>query len=151
LLQFLAQLDGNRLGRYGETVNLSPLFSCQGALEGLSAATVASALPRRLANARPLARIAVEHCWRPLLPNERLRSGILLLQAADEHSRELPPDVLRRRFHEAGLALSAYNRGVVRVSLPSEPWRRVDLQQAAAAFASVAQSTPAPRPVVCAG
>ena len=41
-------------------------------------------------------------------------------------------------FHEAGIALSTYGKGIVRISLPAQPWRPQDASHLARVFGSVA-------------
>ncbi len=140
LLRFVGELEGNAPARYGETVNIAPLFSCQGGVDDSSAHTVASDLRQRVANADTLVSLLAASDWRPLIPAEGLRSGIVLLQASGGLLRATGSGALRQRFHKAGLALTTYSRGVVRVSLPSERWRRAVLELAAGAFGRVAQT-----------
>jgi len=55
------------------------------------------------------------------LPEHRMgRTGILILQAERESQRELPASNLRHAFSECGVALTAYDGGVARLSMPAE-------------------------------
>ena len=57
--------------------------------------------------------------WRPLSPSEPLQTGILLLEAKSEDTRTAPTEKLRQRFLTAGIALTAYDGGLIRASLPA--------------------------------
>jgi hypothetical protein len=124
--------------RYGETVNLGPLFSCQGALEDAASARPDVSLPVRIANADHLATLMADRGWIPLRAANGLRSGILLLQSVDKPVRDADADQVRGRFHEAGIALSAYPRGVVRISLPAVVWGPETARHITCVFGAVA-------------
>lgn len=149
LMQFLCELNGKALNRYGETVNLAPLFSCQGALRDVTRDDPTVSLRTRLANADQLAELLSNRGWRPLRPARALRTGILLLQPAARAARAISPEVLRQRFHQAGLAVSTYPKGTVRLSLPAKAWHHDDLDHIVHAFDLVATSLE-PLSAVCA-
>jgi hypothetical protein len=46
-----------------------------------------------------------------------MRSGILLLQAKAKQARTALPDTVRERFRRQGIAVSAYEGGLIRTSL----------------------------------
>jgi len=122
LLAFLQSIETGRLRRFTETVNLSPLFSCRGALEDqFTDGPLASRLRRRLANANLVRRIARMTAWKPLTPMEEFRSASVLLQSTSATVRKLGPDRLRSLFHDRGIALTSYAAGVVRLAMPSVP------------------------------
>jgi selenocysteine lyase/cysteine desulfurase len=131
LLKFTTQLETLGLDGVTETVNLIPLFTCQGAAADALELTssVESCLNGRRENAATAARLASESGWRPLLPAQPFRTGILLLQAARAATCSLHPVELRRRFAERGLALTAYEGGVVRISAPSTAWQPTEIEQ----------------------
>jgi hypothetical protein len=122
LLAFL-QIQTGRMRRFTETVNLSPLFTCRGALEDqLTDGPIAGRLRRRLANAELVRRIARMTAWKPLIPLESFRSASVLLQSTAAAIRRLAPDRLRSLFHERDIALTSYAAGVVRLAMPSVPF-----------------------------
>jgi hypothetical protein len=122
LLAFLQSIETGRMRRFTETVNLSPLFSCRGAVEDqFTEGPVVSRLRRRLANAELVRRIARMTAWKPLTPVNELRSATVLLQSTSSLIRRLTPDHLRSLFHERGIALTSYAGGVVRLAMPSVP------------------------------
>jgi aspartate aminotransferase-like enzyme len=134
LMRFLTELQGCTLGRYGETVNLVPLFSCQGALQDAVSTPSSLALPTRVANADYLVGALASRGWRPVRPAADLRTGILLAKPEAKSSRNVCPESLRRLFHESGLAVSTYPKGLVRVSLPAKMWESTTLADVAGAF-----------------
>ena len=118
LYRFVSDWEQGRRTRFGETVNLAPLFSCQGALQDISPRQIVQQHAQRLARAERLATQLVERGWRPLLPDGPLRSGILLLQARQKSLQRLPAETLRDRFRRMGIAVTCYHRGIVRISVP---------------------------------
>src|ERR1043166_7202110 len=122
LLAFLQSIETGRMRRFTETVNLSPLFTCRGALEDqFTDGPLAGRLRRRLANADLVRRIAPMPARKPLIPLEDFRSASVLLQSTAAVIRRLAPDCLRSLFHERGIALTSYASGVVRLAMPSVP------------------------------
>ena len=84
LLRFSTQLETGALDGVTETVNLGPLFSCQGATDealGHSEGPHFS-LPMRQIHRRRISALALRSGWRPLVPCSSLQTGILLLQPA---------------------------------------------------------------------
>jgi hypothetical protein len=136
LLRFSAQLEAGSPGET-ETVSLASLFACQGAVADAVVAP-ADGLPRRLANASALGAAAAEAGWRPLLPTSALRTGILLLQAERQGRRESPPEEVRSAFFERGVALTAYEAGIIRLSMPVNAWRPGEVEYLGAMLREVA-------------
>jgi hypothetical protein len=114
LLRFSALLE---TGTHGvtETLNLIPLFTTRAAVEDAVANTTASC---RMENVLSVAAIAPAVGWRPLLPNEPLRSGILLLEAERSATRAISPDALRTTLRDCGVAATTYEGGLIRLSMP---------------------------------
>lgn len=122
LLAFLTSIETGRMRRFTETVNLSPLFSCRGALEDqFIEGPIAGRFRRRMTNAGLVQRIARMTQWIPLLPDREFQSAGVLLQAKSPAIREWTPSYLRDRFLARGIALTCYDRGVIRLSMPSIP------------------------------
>ncbi len=122
LLAFLTSIESGRMRRFTETVNLSPLFSCRGALQDqFIEGPIAGRFRRRMANAGLVQRIARMTEWIPLLPDREFQSASVLLQAKSAATREWAPSDLRERFQSRGIALTCYDRGVIRLSMPSVP------------------------------
>ncbi len=125
LLAFLESIQAGRQRRFTETVNLSPLFSCRGAAEDqLIEGPLAGRFRRRLANAEMVRRIARMTGWTPLVPDEKFRSASVLLRPTSPIIRGWSPAILRERFHARGIALTSYDHGIIRLSMPSDPLMR---------------------------
>jgi hypothetical protein len=129
LLRFSSQLESNALDGRTETVNLACLFTCHGAVQdALEEPRVpACCLPRRLESLEAAAATASASGWQPLLPPPAFRTGILLLRAGQGSRQAARGDDLRRAFSERGVALTAYDGGMVRLSMPGDGWRSGDL------------------------
>jgi hypothetical protein len=138
LLRFIRQLEQGLLDSDGETLNLSPLFSCRGALPIETSGTWGQdSLRLQLENARQLTELAAKVGWAACTPVAAFRSGILLLQSRSQQVRAMPAGALRSAFHACGVALSAYGQGLVRVSMPRTPWRSKDLAIIGTAFRTI--------------
>jgi hypothetical protein len=72
--------------------------------------------------------------WQPLLPPPTFRTGILLLQAERQQKRGQSAEELRQAFSERGVALTAYDGGVARLSMPGEGWQPGELEHLQAAL-----------------
>ena len=122
LLAFLQSIEAGKHRRFTETVNLSPLFACRGALEDHAGnGAVATLFARRQANANLVRRIAPMTGWTALVPDEEFRSACVLLRTISSPVRVRCPSSLRERFHERGIALTCYDGGIVRLAMPSVP------------------------------
>lgn len=123
LLAFTHQLETETTDSYSETVNLAPLFTAAAAVRRM----LASPRPKRaellaqMGNADRLADAAPEAGWHPARPAPPMQSGILLLEPNHQDTRAAPPDAVRERFLASGIALTVYEGGTVRASLPDRP------------------------------
>jgi selenocysteine lyase/cysteine desulfurase len=139
LLKFSGQLESDAPAGTVETVNLAALFTCQGAaaealaLPGLPRDSLAS----RLGSLSAAAELAAASGWQPLLPEPALRSGILLLEAEREATRRKPPEEVRAAFSDQGVALTTYEGGHIRLSMPDSPWRPGEAEHLRMALRSV--------------
>jgi hypothetical protein len=125
LLRFTTQLENDTLDGTTETVNLAPLFSCLGATDDAlaQAREPEETLSTRRVNRRRASVAALMAGWDPLFPCPGLQTGILLLQPQRQAARVRPPDQVRAAFYGQGVALSTYESGLIRLSLPEQPWR----------------------------
>ncbi len=141
LLQMTRELEGGTLSRYGETVNLLPLFTCQGAVDDVfrNGANRFTPLQQRTVNAHRFFDLARGAGWKPVRPDDSLQTGICLLRARDKR-RRLSPEQLRQNFHASGLAVTAYRHGLVRFSMPRTRWSDAEKQQLAAALGTCVSS-----------
>jgi hypothetical protein len=138
LLRFVEQLDGEKNCDPGETVNLAALFSSAGAADDIAGNSDRTArLAARDQNADQVARTATDAGWKACRPDKSLRSGILLLKATTEHGIGLQPDRCRASFQEHGVALTAYETGIIRLSMPAEPLTTSELDLLKSSLISV--------------
>ncbi|REJ87056.1 MAG: aminotransferase class V-fold PLP-dependent enzyme [Planctomycetota bacterium] len=135
LLRMTEEAEVGEKSRFGETVNLTPLFTCQAAVDDLLCQGRLSAdVAQQLDSADRLSNMAPEAGWKPLAPQNDLRTGICLLKPASYGVDRLSPGNLRERFHQNGIALTAYRRGLIRLSMPSTPWTEVQWKTLVTAF-----------------
>lgn len=140
LLSLLAAMKTGRADRGGETVNVGPLFSCQGALRQMSQGGGFFGTDAARDDASAALREAVVHAgWKTFLPHESLRSGIALASRRGNFS-EAASDAewLRRALYRRGIAVTAYAGETVRLSAPSEPLAAHDRDAVVSALRSVA-------------
>ncbi|MSR60435.1 MAG: aminotransferase class V-fold PLP-dependent enzyme [Planctomycetaceae bacterium] len=120
LWQFSEQLSTGNLDGHSETANLTNLFACAGA-----------ASDQQVRNASPLASAAEfseTHFswpaslgeWRPVLPASPLRTRIRLIESRVPEIRQWSADAIRLCWLKAGIVVSAYPGGRVRLSAPPE-------------------------------
>jgi hypothetical protein len=140
LLRFVELLCRGTTHPFEETVNISPLFSCQGAVSDFIACgqSEVDGPPKRIANAEHVADVAAVTGWIQRAPHPSLRSGILLLQAERKETRSRSRESLRAAFDECGVALTAYDDGLVRLSMPPEPITNEELHHLESAFQAIA-------------
>ncbi len=119
----------------GETVNLGPLFSCQGALEDVP--DCQSDMERKLAVAARIRESATGTRWRVLTPAPEFRSGAVLFESQSPGVCSLEPAELAGAFRERGLSLSAYASGRIRVSVPFVDWTQADSVRLKSALSAI--------------
>ena len=141
LLRFLQQSESDELNMMTETTNITPLFSCHGAiLDVLSERRQRDAeFWTRLTNAADLAHAIVGSGWTPILPHRDFRSGILLLQGIGSATRSKSPQALRHFCLTHGIAITAYDDGLIRLSMPSRYWRVDEFSQICTVLQSAAR------------
>ena len=141
LLRFTEELERGETSRFGETVNLTSLFTCQGAVDDvLEHRRLGADLIQQIENADRLFDQATVTGWRPLLPADELRTGICLLTPTSSAASRASPCELRESFHRKGIALSAYRRGLVRLSMPSSAWTDAQLDHLSTAMNTSGQA-----------
>jgi hypothetical protein len=119
LLTFLYELRSDAENRFGETVNLMPLFSCRAALA--EQRDVANDFAIRKANADILAD-AIRGEWQSVRPHPEMRSGILLVTAKAPLLQRIPAARMRAHFLTRGISLTAYDGGRLRLAMPATPY-----------------------------
>jgi len=140
LLKFTTQIETAKLDSETETVSLIPLFTCQGAaVDALERSSpLADVLRQRQANLLEATRLAAASGWLPVQPAEPFRTGILLLQAERDKTRQRSAEDLRDAFAEEGLALTSYDGGFIRLSMPPVRWRPPQIDLLEHALSSIA-------------
>lgn len=124
LLRLSEDLERGLPGGEGETVNLAAVFSALGAAAD---AALRSAGGTRQSNADGVESIVRSAGWTTLDVNPELRTGIMLLRPSRPAARVSTGQQLRERFADHGVAVTAYDAGLVRVSLPDAPWEEEQL------------------------
>lgn len=121
LLRFTEQLESGRLDGYSETTNISPLFSCCGAVDMVPASNTEQEHQLRLRreNADVVSDVTIDSGWRPVRPAAEFQTGILLLKPGHRPSKSA--DSVRAAFQKHGIILSAYDDGLIRLSMPERP------------------------------
>lgn len=128
LFDFLTDLETGSLGQHTETINLTPLLACCGALHDFDDPKrgVDVSLHYQLSNAEIVRALAEATGWTPLLPAADQRTGIVLLQSSHPECQSLSAEALRRRMQQSGITATAYDAGVVRLSMPRSELRPAD-------------------------
>jgi selenocysteine lyase/cysteine desulfurase len=128
LLHFTSWMNEGTRKHFTETVSLGPLFSCAAAVEEALDRTINGRNPFSdlVRTARKLEHVSLGTGWVPLVSHDQLRSGILLLHSQARRLNTARPDEVRERFQKCGVALTAYEHGVVRLSAPQERWQEED-------------------------
>ena len=130
LLSFLAELDTGRPWPFGETVGLAPLFTAQAAIaemEGVAAPS--ESFRRRCENVVAATDASFGTGWTPICIQPSVRCGMLMLRAAGQEGRMAPARAIRERFLRDGVVLSSYDRGFIRLSMPTTNLRGLQLDR----------------------
>ncbi len=124
LLCFSAELEGKPASRFGETVNVSPLFSCQGAVNDAlrDSDRLTNGNVVQTENAKVLIGLLDSRRWRPVLPHASFRSGIVLIRRKSSCPQALSGDSVRQWLHGRKISATAYDGGLVRLSMPKRRW-----------------------------
>lgn len=119
LLRFTERLERDKLDGFTETVNLAPLLACGGAVhDARRRISTLDDLTNQLRNSHAITEAINTLHWRPALPAKPFQSGILILESRRKHLRNTHAAVLRRSFQREGLAVTTYDGGAVRLSMP---------------------------------
>lgn len=118
LLTFTEQLQTGRWKRFGETVQLTPLFTAN------AACLDSVAIPKdRRDLLTPANRLLLRHetfstPWKMSEPNAEITTNIAILKQSSRKRDCIPAKELSKRWLEHGISVTALSRGMVRVSLP---------------------------------
>lgn len=139
LLRFIRQIETDDSNGYLETTNISPLFSCCGAVTDLTRSPdrIREASAVRASNAERILDAMTGTGWKWLRPDDGLRSSVVLLHSQRADVRSAAPESVRAAFRQAGLSLSNYDAGMVRLSMPDIPLSSGALGRVRHAMASV--------------
>lgn len=129
LLTFTNQLETDSTERYSETVNLLPIFTAAAAVRRMlySPRAKREELDIQKTNVNLVVDQTANTNWRPLQPVIPMQSGVLLLESRNRHGSEVASDVVRQRFSTAGVAITVYDKGLIRVSCPGLPFGSSEL------------------------
>jgi selenocysteine lyase/cysteine desulfurase len=120
LLDFLTDMEFGSLRTHTETVNLTPLMTCCGALQDFTCPNgrVEMSLRQQLTNAEAIRTLAEVNGWKPMLSVTDQRTGIVLLQCVRPSIQSLSAEALRHRMQQVRFAATAYEGGIIRLSMP---------------------------------
>ena len=136
LLRLLESSSASSMKDPRETVNMTPLLACRGALEDVRRRSCDQQnLNRRIAE-----QLLIQHGWRTLLPDSSFQTGILLAQAGSAADKTADPAAIRRRFMQAGLAVTTYAGGLVRFSIPYRKFTTVEVDCLGRGLAAVSSN-----------
>ena len=118
-----------------ETVNLSPLFAARGAIHDLRHQRLH---PLRFPDAEPIRRIIREQPnWHSVESHRSLRSMMLLVRTRRDSLRRVSSQTLRAMFGRAGISVTAYPGGHLRLSMPVTGMRRDEFDRLESALRRV--------------
>lgn len=119
LLTMTEMLRNGRWASYTETVNLAPLFTCHGALQDIcgEAHRQGSLTTDSRHSLAESLQSTLKTEWRIISPHDSMKTQIVLMQSPVSDS-SLPKETLRQRFLQHGIALTTYDGGLIRLSLP---------------------------------
>jgi len=131
LLRFTEQLESEHLDGCTETVNIASLLSCAGAVQDANkrGRALDEAFQIQLNNAHSVAEAADGLKWQPAQPTEPFQSGILILESRRYTIRNAPASVVREAFQREGLAVTSYDGGALRLSMPRNPLAAAELNR----------------------
>lgn len=131
MLGFAREICDGTPKQYGETVQVGPLFTANAAImDALEQGFPLNVVRNRAA----LNEVAESSGWRPIVPDDGLSSNILLFEQRNGQESCQSHEQLRYQFLVAGVALSTYQSGLIRVSLPHSIMHQSDLDRLELAF-----------------
>jgi selenocysteine lyase/cysteine desulfurase len=141
LLRFTRELETDSAGRFSETVNITPLFTCRAAIaDALSDQnTRHDRWKDQLSNAEEVRKIADLTSWRVRSPASSMRTGILLLDRNDRCGDTMNAGAIRKALADHKITVSTYETGTIRLSMPQRPLLADELEQLANTLARIAK------------
>ena len=114
LMTFIQELETGQLQPFGETVHIAPLFNANAAAED-----ALQPLPRKQHTVHSaISFTEVFHGWHRVGPKGDMQSDATLFENHDPRFRAAPAETIRRRFFHSGVVVTAYDKGLIRVSEP---------------------------------
>ncbi|AMV35093.1 Aminotransferase class-V [Pirellula sp. SH-Sr6A] len=133
LLRFTMELETGRFNRFGETVSIAPLFNVNAAcIDALARIDIPNTDARTTIDSYESL-----HGWTRLATASDMESKASVFKAGTASVRKLPAEVIRSRFFRSGLVVSAYDKGLVRVSEPTSALIGDELDQLVLGFNGV--------------
>jgi len=121
-------IDCDQTDRFGETVNLTPIFAAAGAIHD---SEIVSSPPLNVSSKTIT---ALCNGWEQIPISAKLQSQIVLLQREGEARDK---EKLRRQFAKKGVSLTTYDCGKCRLSIPLEGLNEHSFQTLRQALASI--------------
>jgi len=116
---------------FGETVNIVPLFTASGAVQDALAQQCWSCSAD---SRQDVIGVACDNGWKPISPEQGFTSRIMLFEPRNGPC-ESSPEAIKSAFLAGGVALSAYDNGLIRLSLPRSKLGTPDLSSLESGFA----------------
>ena len=121
LARFTAAFDGGELDGFSETANLTPLLACAGAVADRLNEPSHETF-REVDRDDWLGSVTQPPgAWHLVQPSVAMRSRIMLLESRSPLHQNLSVDSLRRLWFDVGSLVTAYDRGMARLSIPFTP------------------------------
>lgn len=121
LLSFGGELQSGQSHPFGETVAVSPMLVGNAAVVDALDASVHGKGDGIQRNRGLIVETATRHGWKHVSPAPTFASRISVFQSSRKRDREETPDCLRRRFLVNDIVVSAYDKGIIRISIPTPP------------------------------
>lgn len=137
LLEFTEQLESGRWKSFGETVQLTPLFTANAACLDFQR------IPQdRRDCITPTNRILLRHetiptRWQMMEPHWELVTDIVLLKQRASKQQALPAPHLGQRWLDQSISVTALSRGLVRLSLPDSTFTDEQLHRVKQALLAI--------------
>jgi hypothetical protein len=124
LLRFSQEVFTGQWTAFGETVNIAPLLTASGAaIDALQGSAWLSSQESR----SEVIDLAQAAGWNSVSPQDGFTSRVLLFEPKVRKRSAHLPELIRSAFLSAGVALSAYESGLIRISLPWSQLASADL------------------------
>lgn len=137
LAGFLENLETGRFAQHSETVNLGPLFSCQGALHDRMELDFATDGECQLRAAAQVRELTAKVGFRAIDREAETRTGIELVDCRVGTSSDLLAAAIEQKLMRCGIVATAYDNGLIRISLPGRPLNDIEAGRLERGFKAV--------------